>query len=161
MINYAKAKRRKKWQRKKPKKKKLSKKEREFQESMAKRYRDRVQKELDFVMKDAGIPKEKIDEMFDFFVSSPYEDEDFNLKRAEALVNNTNTIAKILKDYAYNEEKNKKFGEDLYKMNNAKSDIIKVLLDPNVRQKGIGENILNHPEIKPIINDFFRRRNFV
>lgn len=138
----------------KPKKKKLSKKEREFQESMAKRYRDRVQKELDFVMQDAGIPKEKIDEMFDFFVSSPYEDEDFNLKRAEALVNNTNTIAKILKDYAYNEEKNKKFGEDLYKMNNAKSDIIKVLLDPNVRQKGIGENILSHPEIKPIIDDF-------
>lgn len=138
----------------KPKKKKLSKKEREFQESMARRYRDRVQKELDFVMKDAGIPKEKIDETFDFFVSSPYEDEDFNLKRAEALVNNTNTIAKILKDYAYNEEKNKKFGEDLYKMNNAKSDIIKVLLDPNVRQKGIGENILSHPEIKPIIDDF-------
>ena len=138
----------------KPKKKKLSKKEREFRESMAKHYRDRVQKELDFVMKDAGIPKEQADEMFDFFVSSPYEDEDFNLKRAEALVNNTNTIAKIIKDYAYNEEKNKKFGEDLYKMNNAKSDIIKVLLDPNVRQKGIGENILSHPEIKPIIDDF-------
>nr|DAM23430.1 MAG TPA: hypothetical protein [Caudoviricetes sp.] len=137
----------------KPKKKKLSKKEREYREWMSGRYRGWVTDELNYVAEDSGIPKEQIDKVFDFFLNPRYEDEDFNLKRAQILADNPNLIAKILKKYGHREKD--KNGNELTMISNASDSPRELLLDPDVRKKGIGENIFNHPKLKPMFDELW------
>lgn len=134
-------------------KKKLSKKEREYREWMSGRYRGWVTDELNYVAEDSGIPKEQIDKVFDFFLNPEYEEEGFNLKRAQILADNPNLIAKIIKKYGgYKKDKN---GNELTMIENASDSPRELLLDPDVRKKGIGENIFNHPKLKPMFDELW------
>lgn len=134
-------------------KKKLSKKEREYREWMSGQYRGWVTNELNYVAKDSGIPKEQIDKVFDFFLNPRYEDEDFNLKRAQILADNPSIIAKIIKDYGFHKED--KDGNELTMISNVSDSPRELLLDPDVRKKGIGDNIFNNPELKPMFDELW------
>lgn len=75
------------------------------------------------------------------------------MKRAQILADNPNLIAKILKKYGG--RKKDKNGNELTMIENASDSPRELLLDPDVRKKGIGENIFNHPKLKPMFDELW------